>query len=396
MTLRGAAEAFRSGPVRFVPQLLAGVALVVIAVLSLDLVTGNLPSFGGSGGAGSARTPTPSNVIVVDPRADVPGKLLYVKAGNVWVQADRKAVQITTGGHDSMAAWAPDGATIYFVRTTPSLGNWRADGVLREFQLQTPALMRVEAREGATPQVVLDGGIKVGDLRWFFFIREPVVSPDGKTIALVTEGPDPSKSDVVLKFLDLATGQITDPKLPEIAPLGHQDPAWSPDGRSVLYVKNARDVMRGAPTIQRYDLATGKATAVTGPGYLTPSSSPDGRFIAATRSDTFGTDVVILDATTGSEVLRLTRDGDSFSPVWSPAGDSIAYYRVDRGIVDLWVVKLSGAGPAWKAGAVQPLTVAAGLDAGSRPAWFIPADQIPKPTPTAAPPASGTAPAPSP
>ncbi len=381
--------------VGLLPRFLAVIGLLLIATLSLDLMTGHVPSFGG-GGEGPARTPTPSNVVVVDPRAQVAGKLLYVKAGNVWVQADRKAVQVTSGGHDSMAAWAPDGRTIYFVRTTPKLGNWHADGVLREYQLQVPALMKVEAREGATPQMVLDGSITNGNLSWFFFIREPVVSPDGRTIALVTEGPDPSRSDVVLKFLDLSTGTLTDAKAPEIAPLGHQDPAWSPDGSQVLFVKNARDVNRGAPTIQRFDRATGKTTPVTGPGYLAPSWSPDARYIAATRSDPYGTDVVILDAATGSEVVRVTKDGRSFSPVWSPAGDAIAFYRADRGIVDLWVVKLSGSAPAWTLATPEPLTVAAGLDAGSRPAWFIPADQLPKPTPTpAATPSTAPVPGPS-
>ena len=34
---------------------------------------------------------------------------------------------------------------------------------------------------------------------------------------------------------------------------------------------------------------------MTGPGYLAPAWSPDTKYIAATKTDSFGTDIVILD-----------------------------------------------------------------------------------------------------
>ena len=63
-----------------------------IAVVSVALLGGSLPVIPG-GGPGSSngpiRTPTPSNVIVIpdDPRTNVPGALVYVKDGNVWLQS---------------------------------------------------------------------------------------------------------------------------------------------------------------------------------------------------------------------------------------------------------------------------------------------------------------------
>ena len=73
------------------------------------------------------------------------------------------------------------------------------------------------------------------------------------------------------------------------------------------------------------------------PGRATssPSYSPDGRYIAATRTSSFGNDVVILDASNGRELLRVTNDGASWAPVWSPAGDAIAFLHIDGQIVDL-------------------------------------------------------------
>ena len=81
---------------------------------------------------------------------------------------------------------------------------------------------------------------------------------------------------------------------------------------------------------------------MTGPGYLEPAFSPDGRYIAATKTSSFGNDLVILDATNGRELLRVTNDGASWAPVWSPVGDSIAFLHIQGQIVDLKLARLDG------------------------------------------------------
>lgn len=359
---------------------LVGVAvLVVIGALSFGLMTGDLPSFGGTGrsGGGPARTPTPPNVVVVDPRTRVPGSIVYAKDGNIWIQGGASARQLTTSGQDSMPSWSPDGTTIYYVRTKGAMGTFPANGSPRQYEMEVPTVMAVRADGSAAPVAVTTGAYSRGQYNWFYFLREPVLSPDGSRLALLSDGPDPTRSDVVLQFYSLATKKLVSAGAPEASPFGHQDPAWRPDGRVLLYVMNNRDGSRGAPAIQRYDMATGRTTALTGPGYLQPAWSPDARYVAATRTDTFGTDVVILDATSGAEVLRLTNDGSSFAPVWSPAGDSIAYLHVADGLVDLQLIRLTANGLTLTPAQPLALTVAAGLDAVSRPGWFIPADQLP-------------------
>ena len=104
-----------------VADVLAGIALVVVAIASLTLLSGSLPIGGGGGDGGGdggpIRTATPSNIVVVDPRTDVPGEILYVKAGNIWLQHGAKATALTSGGNDSMASFTADGQWIYFIRT---------------------------------------------------------------------------------------------------------------------------------------------------------------------------------------------------------------------------------------------------------------------------------------
>ena len=369
---------------------LAAVGLVAVALLSVGLLAGRLPglSTGGDGGTvdgGPIRTPTPSDVVIVDPRADVPGTLVYAKAGNVWVQRGARADQLTNGGLDSMPAFSPDGSWVYFVRTSPERGRWRINGLARRYFLEIPSLMRVRADGEGDPELLLEGRVTSGAYTWSFFLREPAISPDGTKAALITDGPDPTKRDVVLQVLDLESGKLTDLEAPESAPLGHQDPAWSPNGRYLLYVKNVRDGSRGAPQIMRYDTTTGTSIVITGPGYNTPAWSPDGRYVAATRSTAFGTDIVILDARRGSELLRLTSGERSFSPVWSPIGDAVAYLEIEAGVTDLWLAPLDVTGSPVANGKPLRLTQAAGLDPGSRAGWWVPAALIPTPPPTTAP-----------
>jgi Tol biopolymer transport system component len=356
---------------------------VAVAVVSLSVLNGHLPAIGGNNAGPPIKTPTPSNLVLVDPRANLPGTIVYVKDGNLWLQSGATARQLTSTGSDAMPTWSHDGQWLYFVRTTAAQSHWPANGVLRIYDLQIPALVRVHP-DGSGFQTILSGGLGRNGNAWSSFIRQPFPNPSGTRIAVITDGPDPTSSDLVLKILDLTTGGLVNPHLNEIAPLGHQDPAWSPDGSAILYVEDQRSGTRGTPLIERYDVATKTARALTGPGYISPAWSPDGRYVAATTTGSFGTDVVILDGRTGAELLRVTNDELSFDPTWSPAGDSIAFFRVDRGVVDLELATLKGAAPRWSVGDTIPLTVSAGLDAASRASWFIPVDQLPTPGPSVA------------
>jgi Tol biopolymer transport system component len=247
--------------------------------------------------------------------------------------------------------------------------------------------MRVQA-DGTGAQPLLTGRYKLGSSTWYYWLREPTPTPDGKSVILVTDGPNPTASDIVLKRFDLASKQLTSLHLPESGSLGQQDPAWRSDGAFLAYAMNQRDGSKGSPQIYRYNPTAKKAVPLTGPGYIAPAWSPDGRYLAATRTDSFGTDVVILDSL-GKEVLRVTDDGHSFSPVWSPAGDAIAFLHLGGTIVDLQEAELDRSSGNWAVSKTVDLTKVSGLDATSRPSWFIPPDQLPAPSITPA--SSGSA-----
>jgi Tol biopolymer transport system component len=393
---RGNPNQPRRSPLGGVPlaAILSIVGLFVVGIVTYAVATGTttIPGQGTSNGNGSSddpgvqKTPTPPSVIVVptappvDEVAPIPGTLLYVKDGNIWLQTDRTPQQLTKGGNDAMPTFSPDGKTVYFVRTREADGKWPVDGVIRDYVMDVPSLMSIPVTGGKATRL-LDGIVDPpGTLKWSGFIRNPAVSPSGRYIAISTDLPDPTRSDVVIKIWDTRRNRLIDPGLSEVIPLGHQDPVWKPGTNKLVYVRSDRDAAKGTPRLYQYDMDTGKSQAVTGPAYLHPSFSPDGKYIAATKQSAFGTDVVILNAATGAEVVQVTNDDSSWAPVWSPAGDQIAYFHVAGELVDLRVIQLEGTGPAWTTKEPINLTENAGLDGVSRPGWFVPPDQIPQPT----------------
>jgi dipeptidyl aminopeptidase/acylaminoacyl peptidase len=372
----------------FLAPLLSMAGLLVVAVLTVVALTGQVPFLGspsvnGNGGnAPAGRTPSPSAPPEVNPAIQIQGSLVYVKAGNLWIQSGNAARQLTNTGRDSQPTWSPDGNWVYFIETRETKGRFPAEGVVKNYDLQYPILTRIHP-DGTGREALLSGLYKTGPgdaYTWFWFILDPAVSPDDTRLAVVSDGPDPTRSDVVLQFVDLRTKQLTSAGLPENPPLGHQDPAWRPDGSSILYVMNARNGTAGAPAIWRYDTTTKKTTPFTTAGYTGPAWSPDGLYVAAVRTTSLGTDVVILD-TKGAEVARVTTDGRSWGPTWSPDGHQLAFLRLSGVTVDLQLATLQReANGGISVTKVDPLTTFSGLDSNSRPAWWGPA-----PTPTASP-----------
>jgi Tol biopolymer transport system component len=385
---KAARDPYGLGPIanRAAP-IVATVVLLVIGAITLTLMNGQVPFKTTSPGSntnnpgGVTITPAPPDVIIPEPAA-FKGSIVYAKQGNIWIQTADNVRQLTTTGQDSMPSFSPDGQWVYFIHNLEGTGLYSLNGARRAwYDLHTPQVSRILADGSAQPEVIFSGRLKTGQSTWYSWIREPVLSPDGKTIAVVSDAPASGQSAVVLQFYSVAKDKLTTLNLGQASKLGHQDPAWRPDGSMILYARNGRNGARGAPQIMRYVLATKKAIAITGPGYLAPAWSPDGRYIAATKTDNFGTDIVILD-TKGAEVLRVTDDDHSFSPVWSPTGDSIAFLHLAGQIVDLDLARLDGAAASWTVKETVPLTQVSGLDGASRPSWFVPASDLPPAVPS--------------
>ena len=133
---------------------------MVIGVLTLGLLTGQLPfarrececdratatSAEARPGPPPRRTSSSSR-----PRRRLPGSIVFVKAGNIWVQTGDGVTQLTDSGGDSMPSWSPDGEYDLLHPRPDGTGRWPVNGVDDVAStLDVPNLMRVKA-DGSWP-----------------------------------------------------------------------------------------------------------------------------------------------------------------------------------------------------------------------------------------------------
>jgi hypothetical protein len=189
---------------------------------------------------------------------------------------------------------------------------------------------------------------------------EAAVSPDGRWVAalqtcvLRTGGGEPTKilppgcvdGDGRLRITPLAGGPWR-----SIGTAGLRSPVWSPDARSVL--ANGED-----DRIVHLDVATGEPRVLARGS--DPAWSPDGRWIAFVRWEkgegrSVTTLRIVRPDGTGERVLFTNRegwfattvtrvDGSPRTPIWSPDGRRIVFVRHHHRGGRLWSVRSDGSG----------------------------------------------------
>ncbi|MEA2490007.1 MAG: hypothetical protein QOH21_1799, partial [Acidobacteriota bacterium] len=134
-------------------------------------------------------------------------------------------------------AWSPDGHTIAISGQTTGVSD------LFLYNLDTKEVRRLTSDKYADVQ--------------------PAFSPDGKTIAFVTDrGADTLLeqlrfSEMRLATIDVASGQIRE--LQAFPGARHINPQWSPDGRSLYFIANPE----GIPDVYRMSLGDNRIERVT-------------------------------------------------------------------------------------------------------------------------------------
>jgi Tol biopolymer transport system component len=139
------------------------------------------------------------------------------------------------------------------------------------------------------------------------------------------------------------------------------DPAWSPDGTQIAYVRGARSpavFVANADGLRERRVAEG----------ATPAWSPDGSRLVVSRRAPGGADLWVIDAATGKERRLARTEKPEREPEWSPDGRTIAFVRTEvRGGDEIYTVRPNGRG-------LRRLTRSPHDDFG--PAWSPDATQI--------------------
>ncbi len=165
----------------------------------------------------------------------------------------------------------------------------------------------------------------------------PALSPDGNLVAFAWAGGDEGATDIYVRAVaSEALRRLTE------TPEWELDPAWSPDGHSIAFVRDRQGVftMSQLGGAERQVSASGTHVAWGADSKSVLIRDRQG------QSGPFGIHQVFLDTL---ERRRLTQapvgDGDYRFEV-SPDGKSLAFIRYEkRGIADLYVVPMGGGEP---------------------------------------------------
>jgi Tol biopolymer transport system component len=209
-----------------------------------------------------------------------------------------------------------------------SLGVTKAGALFLGFQTSGPNIF-VASMDPSTgklvtePKAIVDGYLQAN--------RQPKWSPDGKSIAYISNRPtgpeNASGGENVLVIQSVDTGQIRD-----IRPLvsWFLNPGWAPDGSIVIGGSN----LKGRRAIFHVDSEKGEVSEIvpSPPGTCTNgheySSSPTGQFLVYRLGCNTSMTLMVRDLASGLD-RELVRFKDLAGPSASPDGRLVAYVSRD-------------------------------------------------------------------
>ena len=221
-------------------------------------------------------------------------------------------------------AWSPDGRTIAF-SSDSKIYVMNADGS------EHRPLTKSEPEVGSRLNLQSSGR----SLAW---------SPDGQRIAFLGGGNCGQFCfHVIVMNADGSNVRDLTPHLRRGPGSAAADPAWSPDGRTIAFVRGF-----GSPDAIFVVKPDGSGLRNLTPkpvgAYAAPAWSPDGRKLAFVSDRDGNSEVYVMNAN-GSGQRRLTRNpAFDADPAWSPDGQKIAFVSHRNGSYGVYVMNADGSG----------------------------------------------------
>ena len=304
----------------------------------------------------------PQPTIEVENPAEVPGKLLFVLGGgDIWAAEGDSTHSITRNGKKYQPAWSPDGERIAYVQREESFSDlWvmDADGS-NKVRITNNEPAGIEARSEAHilsitwafyPTWSRDGSL----LAYMSQLTPP----------RQTSGEVPSEYPLSLYLYGsrrIAEGTPAGPSFQRLvkADTDLSHPTWSADDSLVVYAQSERCYSTSCPdagsglgfyvpeTDASGDLAGADPAQFV--DAMDPAFSPDGRWLAYVKNDGAGSDIWVVpapesDGTVSGAPARLTNTGRARMPTWSPDGRKLAYFVAKDNLISLTVSDVAAAG----------------------------------------------------
>jgi TolB protein len=310
----------------------------------------------------SAQSNAPQPTIIAA-GARLPGRLLFVRDGNVWLWQEQTGRPLTSDGAALHPTWSPDGTRIVFVQRDQSFSD------LIVLPLDGGRPLRLTDHGSSRPRNSFE---RIRESIWAFY---PSFAPDGQTIAFASQYGPPSGSPAAEYHLALFTIPAQaggSRRLIYANDTGHVGRVThTPDGSAIVFAFEPATT-GGASQILRYDRATGATIPLPGvpPQSYDPTLSPDGRWLAFAGRDGARTDIFAVP-TSGGTVVRLTSIGAARAPAFAPDGRMIAFLAVAPGEIgfDLWVADLRIIDNRLQASTPQQVSIGLRADADSGLSW---------------------------
>lgn len=288
--------------------------------------------------------------------ARVPGKIAFVRDGDIWVWEGNDARAILPGGNISDPRWSPNGRMLLYVRMQNSYSD------LYIYDLDTNVETQITFNQPIDEVGSFD---YAANSSW-------VLDPDWSRTGLIGFMSDAFGSGGFLALWLLAS-PADQPYLAlqtvledDISGL-----ALAPFNSLATYTVRVR---MGNGPLSTYvairDLDTGATSPVAqSSGDIFDSAiSPDTAWVAVTIRDEDGvTDIWLVDRATGDR-RRGTRDANAMAPRWSDDGNWIAYMRMQDYGFEIWVGQFSR-------GRIRnpfKLYDESGIDSQSGLSWWMP------------------------
>ena len=273
----------------------------------------------------------------------LPGRLIFVKDGNLWLWSEGRSRQLTSGGTWQQPDWSPDAGEIAYV--------YRATNFSELF---------VMAADGSNNRrLTRSQSQSLYENDWVF---RPTWSPDGAQIAFITDNN--SSNPLVWLMNRDGTGRRQVPGLGAFD--GADTIAWSPDGHRLAITAFGEETSQ----IVLVDLARGTSQVLTRSpkGAIDPAWSPDGRILAYAVRGNGRMDIVLRPVDGDSETV-VSSGGLARAPSWSPDGQHLAYISTKGGTFELYAVDIQDDGSGMSGANERQLTRDLNLDGTSGVSW---------------------------
>lgn len=258
----------------------------------------------------------------------IAGRILFSYDSAIWLwQGDRATV--LRGDGAIQPNWSPDGRRFAFVQR----GNSFSDVYIAAENGELSAQLTFN-ESGQAP----NSFARAYESIWAFY---PAWSPDGQELVITSQAAPPAGDPAAEYNLALYALPVGDGVLQPLfadAVLHSGRARYAPDGSGLIV---AAVPVTGEQGSQLFwvDRSSGTSVPLAGtplPAY-DPAFSPDGAWLLFAAASERGVDIFITTPD-GAQTTQLTQHGAARAPIFSPAGNQIAFLAADPGgSFDLWV-----------------------------------------------------------